>query len=152
MATEKFDFSLRLRHDNSDLSLVTKQLGFSANVGWDKGEQNRTLQGLPRPGTRDASYRSFSLGIATSTDMDDALSECLKKLAPVTSVIRSFVSSGGTASLAVGWFCDSAVGGDRIPAEIIAEMAQLNLTLDLYLYLTPEPSVATESAGTNEGA
>jgi hypothetical protein len=150
MATEKFDFSLRLRHDNNDLSIVTKQLGLSADSGWDKGDPNQTLQGSLRPGTRDISYRSFSLGVATSTDMDDALSECLQRLAPVASVIQSFVSSGGTASLAVGWFCDSAVGGDRIPAEIIAEMAQLNLTLDLYLYLTPESSTATELADTSE--
>jgi hypothetical protein len=145
MATEKFDLSLRLRHDSSDLSAVTKQLGLSAAVGWDKDEQNKNLQGSPRPGRRDASYRSFSLGVATSTDMDDALSECLGKLTPVASVIKSFVNSGGIASLAIGWFCDSAVGGDRIPAEIIAKMAELNLTLDFYLYLTPESSTQTES-------
>jgi len=146
MATEKFDLSLRLRHDSNDLAAVTEQLGLPVTAGWDKGEQNKSLQGSLRPGTRDASYRSYSLGVATSTDMDDALSECLEKLVPVASVINSFVNSGGIASLAIGWFCDSASGGDRIPAEIIAKMAELNLTLDFYLYLTPELSTTTESA------
>lgn len=150
MATEKFDFSLRLRHDTNNLSMVTKQLGLSADSGWDKGEQNRTLQGSPRPGTRDTSYRSFSLGVATSTDLKDALSDCLRKLAPAASVIQSFVSSGGMASLAIGWFCDSAVGGDRIPSDIIIKLAGLNLTLDFYLYLTSEPSTATDITGTSE--
>jgi hypothetical protein len=150
MATEKIDLSLRLRHESSDLSLVSKQLGLPETAGWNKGEQNKTLQGALRPGTRDASYRSFSLGVATSTDMDDALSECLTKLSPVTGVIRAFVSSGGVASLAIGWFCDSAVGGDRISAVNIAKLAQLSLTLDFYLYLTPDPSSATESTQAGE--
>lgn len=150
MATQKLEFSLRLRHDTEDLILVTRQLGFSAHAGWDRGEQNRTLGGSLQEGIRSSSYRSFAFGIATSTDMDDALSVCLKKLTPFTAVLQSFVSSGGMASLAVAWFCDSAVGGDRIPAGIIAEMAQLNLTLDLYLYLTPESSTKTELLETRE--
>jgi hypothetical protein len=144
MPTEKFEFSLRLRDGSKDLSTVTKQLGFSVNSGWDKGEQNRTLQGSLRPGTRDASYRSLNLGVATSTSLDDGISECLQKLVPVASVVQSFVRSGGMASLAVGWFGDHAVGGDRVSAEIIAEMARLNLTLDLYLYLTPNSPIVTE--------
>lgn len=150
MATEKFDLSLRLRHDSRKLSVVSKQLGLPETAGWDKGEQNKTLQGALRPGTRDASYRSFSLSVTTSTDMGDALSACIAKLAPVAGVIKSFVNSGGVASLAVGWFCDSPVGGDRISAEIIAKLAQLNLTLDFYLYLTPGSSTATESAAPAE--
>jgi len=146
MATIKFEFSLRLRHETDDLLLVTEQLGFASDAGWNKGEQNRTISGALRAGTRDASYRNFSLGAATSVDMDDAVSECLEKLTPFASVLQSFVSSGGMASLAVGWFFDSAVGGDRIPAEIMAEIVRLNLTLDLYLYFSPEPSATAKLA------
>jgi hypothetical protein len=138
MATRKLEFSLRLRHDKDDLSAVTQALGLVARVGWNKGEQNKTIAGELSDGTRDVSYRSFPLGIGASNDLDDAISECLKKLAPLSAVLQSFVSSGGMASLAIAWFCDSDVGGDRIPAELIAEMARLKLTLDLYLYLSPE--------------
>src|SRR5882757_1991301 len=144
MATKKFEFSLRLRHETDPLSLVTQQLGFVAHAGWDKGERNRTLRGSLQEGTRDYSYRSFALGAATSTDMEDALVECLKELTPFASVLGSFVSSGGMASLVIAWFCDSAVGGDRIAAGIIAEMARLSLTLDLYLYLSPDSSAMVE--------
>jgi hypothetical protein len=147
MTTERFDMSLRLRHENSNLSGVSKQLGLSETAGWDKGDQNRTLQGALRPGTRDVSYRSFNLDVPSSADMNDVLSACVAKLAPVADVIKSFVDSGGIASLAIGWFCDSAVGGDRISAEIVAKLAQLNLTLDFYLYLTPESSTAAGSPG-----
>ena len=144
MATEKLEFSLRLRHDTDDLSLVTRQLGFVAHVGWNKSEQNRAIDGSLREGVRDSSYRNFALGVATSTDLGDALAECLKKLTLVASVLQTFVNSGGMASLAVAWFCDSAVGGDRIPAELVAEMAQLRLTLDFYLYMSSE-SVSEEA-------
>jgi hypothetical protein len=149
MATKKFQMSLRLRHDTSDLTLVTKQLGFFSKVGSDIGEQNRNLRGELTEGTRDSSYRSFPFGVSTSTDLDDALSEVLGKLKPFVAVLQSFVSTGGMASLAVAWFCDNAVGGDRIPAGIIAEMAKLNLTLDLYLYVSTDSSATAEAAETS---
>jgi hypothetical protein len=144
MATTKLEFSLRLRHDTDDLSQLTQQLGFVTDVGWNKGEKNRAIDGSLRDGIRDLSYRSFPLGIAASVDMDDAICECLTKLTPFSSELRSFVNSGGIASFAVAWFCDSAVGGDRIPAEHIAEMARLSLTLDVYLYFSPHSSIDSE--------
>lgn len=149
MATRKLEFSLRLRHDTDDLSTVTQQLGFVADVGWNKGEQKRTIGGLLIDGIRESSYRLFPLGVGASNDLDDALSDCLLKLGPLCRVLQSFVSSGGMASLAVAWFCDSEVGGDRISAGIVAEIARLNLTLDFYLYLTSEPSTATDLAETS---
>lgn len=137
MATERLNFSLQLRHDSQSLATVTQQLGLAVGAGWDKGDQKTTPAGSPRPGTRDSSYRSYELGDSASTDMDAAIFECLQKLDPVGSVIKSFVSSGGVASLAVGWFCDSPSGGDRISPEILAKLVELGLTLDLYLYCTP---------------
>jgi hypothetical protein len=145
MATRKLEFSLRLRHDTASLSAISVQLGLSAHVGWDKDEQNLTLQGAPRQGTRESSYRSFALPIASCTELDEGVAECLKKLLPFDSVLRSFVTSGGMASLAVAWYSDTAVGGDRISAVTIAQMAQLSLTLDLYLYLTSEPAPTEQS-------
>ena len=150
MATKKLDFSLRLRHDGHDLSVVSQQLGFDSQVGWDKGDQNRTLRGLLRDGTRDSSYRSFAMGVVMGTDLDDALPACLAKLAPFAAVLQSFVTSGGMASLAIGWFSDSDVGGGRISAETIAEMARLSLTLDLYLYLQP-PSATSSTDHASAG-
>ncbi len=129
MATRKLEFSLRLRHDTASLSAISVQVGLSAHVGWDKDEQNLTLQGAPRQGTRESSYRSFALPIASCTALDEGVAECLKKLLPFDSVLRSFVTSGGMASLVT-----------------IAQMAQLSLTLDLYLYLTSEPAPTEQSA------
>src|SRR5580692_9990280 len=107
MATRKLEFSLRLRHATASLSAISRQLGLSAHAGWDKGEQNLTLQGAARQGTRESSYRSFALPIASCTELDEGVAECLKKLLPFDSVLQSFVASGGMASLAVAWYSDT---------------------------------------------
>jgi hypothetical protein len=135
MATEKLEFSLRLRHHTSDLEKVTQDLGMVPRVGWDKGDQNRTIREDPLSGTRDLSYRSFPIETVLDTDLSDALPACLRKLAPLASVLQTFVASGGEAALAVGWFCDSAVGGGRVALEAVKEMDRLRLSLDLYLYI-----------------
>jgi len=152
MATEKLDFSLRLRHDRKSLSNIAQQIGLSARVAWDIGEQNKRLDGKLSPGVRDNSYRTYDLGDETSTgdeagvDLDDAISKYLHKLEPLKSTIRSLVKSGGTASLAIGWFCDSAIGGDQISSETLRKMADLRLTLDLYLYMSVPTSAEGHSA------
>jgi hypothetical protein len=140
MATRKLDFSLRLRHDSADISVVTQQLGFLSEVGWNKGDQNRSLKGLPREGQRESSYRSFPLGVVTDVGLEEAIPEYLERLTPYSSVLQAFVSSGGIASIAIGWFGDSDVGGDRVSADSVAAMAKLHLTLDLYLYFEPNES------------
>src|SRR6266849_7354479 len=114
MATRKLEFSLRLRHDSADLSVLTQQLGFGSKVGWNKGDQNLSLTGLPLEGRRESSYRLFPLGVVTDVDLEEAIPECLERLMPFASELQSFVNSGGIASIAVAWFGDSDVGGDRI--------------------------------------
>ena len=69
---------------------------------------------------------------------------------PLYSVAAIAVASSGSEkaswnnadalSIAVGWFGDSDVGGDRISADAVAFMAKLHLTLDLYLYFEPNAS------------
>jgi hypothetical protein len=140
MATKKLDFSLRLRHDSADLSVVTQQLGFASEIGWNKGDQKLSLKGLPLEGRRDSSYRLFPLGVVTNVGLEEAIPACLERLIPFSSVLQAFVVSGGIASIAVGWFGDSDVGGDRISADAVAAMAKLRLTLDLYLYFEPNES------------
>lgn len=139
MPTKKLDFSLRLRHDSADLSTVSEQLGFASKVGWNKGDQKLSLKGLALQG-RESSYRSFPLDVVTDVGLEEAIPGCLERLMPFSSVLQAFVSSGGTASIAIGWFGDSDVGGDRISADAIAAMAKLQLTLDLYLYFEPNES------------
>jgi len=129
MATTKLDLSLRLRHDSADLSVVTQQLGFASEVGWNKGDQKLSLKGLPLEGRRESSYRLFPLGVVTNVGLEEAIPECLKRLMPFSSVLQAFVSSGGIASIAVGWFGDSEVGGDRISADAVAAMAKLHLMI-----------------------
>lgn len=133
MATKKLDFSLRLRHDSADLSTVTQQLGFASEVGWNKGDQKLSLKGLALEGRRESSYRSFPLDVVTDVGLEETIPGCLKRLMPFSSVLQAFVSSGGTASIAIGWFGDSDVGGDRISADAIAAMAKLHQARSLFV-------------------
>jgi hypothetical protein len=145
MATKKLNFSLRLRHDTDDLSVLTQQLGLASEIGWNKGDQRLSLKGLPREGQRESSYRSFPLGVVTDVDVEEALPEYLQRLIPFSSALQSFVDSGGMASITIGWFGDSEVGGGRISADAVADMAKMHLTLDLYLYFEPIASNEAEA-------
>ena len=77
----------------------------------------------------------MSFDIRSITDLEEGLSKCVKKLKPKKRELHNFVLSGGMASIAVGWFC-SGDTGDRIPDELIAELATLRLTVDFYLYFS----------------
>jgi hypothetical protein len=133
VATEKLDLSLRLRHEDADLSSIARHLELKATVCWKKGDAQKAPDGTVLNGTRDSSYCSMSLDTGSIADLEEGLSECLKKLKPKERELRNFVLSGGMASIAVGWFC-SGDTGDRIPEAVIAELANLRLTVDFYLY------------------
>ena len=104
------------------------------------GIKETKIAPLPREGQRESSYRSFPLGVVTDVGLEEAIPEYLERLMPFSSVLQAFVSSGGIASIAIGWFGDSDVGGDRVSADSVAAMAKLHLTLDLYLYFEPNES------------
>jgi len=82
---------------------------------------------------------------STDVDVEEALPEYLQRLIPFSSALQSFVDSGGMASITIGWFGDSEVGGGRISADAVADMAKMHLTLDLYLYFEPIASNEAEA-------
>jgi len=136
VSTAKLDLSLRLRHDSADIAPIIEHLGIKAGVHWNKGDTRRSPAGELLDGRRDFSYCSFPLIERTSEDLDEAITACLEKLAGAEHAIQGFVKSGGTASLAIGWFCLGDSGG-RISCPLIAEIARISLTIDFYLYFTP---------------
>ena len=75
------------------------------------GIKETKIAPLPREGQRESSYRSFPLGVVTDVGLEEAIPEYLERLMPFSSVLQAFVSSGGIASIAIGWFGDSDVGG-----------------------------------------
>lgn len=144
MGTQKLEFSLRLRHPTASLYDVTKSLELQVSVLWNKGEQKKHLDQSDRAGVFDNSYCSLVLPIPKTTELAAGLSECMEKLKPKSAQLIEFVRTGGTASLAVAWFSD-AVGGDTVPSKLLAELSQMNLNLDFYLYSSP-PLVEASNA------
>ena len=136
MGTTKLDLSLRLRHPEADLSPIAQRLGLTPSWRWTKDDPRSTPLNPELEGSRSASYCSIPLPIEQATDMDAALTDALKVISPAEQELKALVNSGGTASMAIGWFCDGDAGA-RISDTIVARMARLKLTVDVYLYFSP---------------
>lgn len=136
MATQKFNLSLRLRHPDADLNPVARGLGLAPSTCWTKGDARVAPDGAPLGGVRDSSYCSVQLDVTAATDLEPALVKSLQTIASVQPELELLVNSGGMASIAIGWFADGDAGV-RLADTVIAEMARLRLTVDLYLYLSP---------------
>jgi hypothetical protein len=141
MATQKFDLSLRLRHPDADLAPIVRGLGLRPSACWTKGDRRFAPDGGPLQGIRDSSYCSVPLHITSGADLELALDGSLQKIASLRAELESLVNSGGTASIAIGWFTDGDAGM-RVAEKTVADMARLRLTLDLYLYVSPGSVVA----------
>lgn len=130
----KLDFSLRLKHPEANLTRFAHATGLQVAQAWTKGDPRKSSKGRTLGGVRDASYCSMKLGIYKAASLSDALQDCLDKLNPARRRLRAIVRSGGTASLAVGWFCRGDVGAS-VSTESAKMLARLGLTLDLYIYV-----------------
>ena len=137
MSAYKADLSLRLHHPHQQLQRVAQILGLKPSQFWTRGDTRHTPKGDPLEGTRDESYCSVPLKISSISNLAEALSEGVRRITPAKEVLKDIVESGGSASIAVGWFCKGDVGA-RLPQELLAEMANLKVTLDLYVYLSDE--------------
>lgn len=135
MPTEKIDLSLRLRHDAADMLTVIEQMGIKPKIFWNKGDPRQTPAGTVLEGQRDFSYCSFPLIKRTTEDLEETILECLKSIVPVEHVLHDFVRSGGTATLAIGWFCNGDSGAE-ISETTIAALARISLRVDFYLYFS----------------
>ena len=137
MATKKLDLSLRLRHPIADLTSIAGQLAATPTVNWVRGEPRRSIRGEPLNGVRDSSYCSIPLGITESTELDEVLSRCIERIAPIKRELHQLVQSGGTAAIAIGWFCNGDAGGS-ISADAVMRLSRLKLSLDFYLYFSSD--------------
>jgi len=135
MATQKFDLSLRLRHPDADLKPISRSLGLGPGTCWTKGDARLAPDGALIGGVRDSSYCSVQLDASVGADLESALVRSLQTIAAVQPELELLVSSGGMASIAIGWFADGDAGV-RLADTIVAEMARLRLTVDFYLYLS----------------
>lgn len=131
---DRFELSLRLRHSSTDLRLISTQLGLEAKAGWDVGQPNRKLTGEIAEGVREFSYRSFQLAAVSNMDLQEAISMQLDRLAFCQSEIASFVRLGGTAAIAVGWFCGSSATGAALSSTLLGRLHDFGFSLDFYVY------------------
>lgn len=132
-STDRFDLSLRLRHESATLTDIIRALSATPDVSWEKGDPRRTPSGKMLSGAYQFSYCSIPIDGASVADLDEALRLLVKRLDRHKTTIRDFVATGGVASAAVGWFMDNTTGA-RIQSATIALLADFRVTVDLYLY------------------
>jgi hypothetical protein len=132
--TTKLECSLRLRHPEANLAPIAKAIGLRVAAAWKKGDTRVSPKGTVLKGFREDSYCSMRLGTYKRMNVADALVKCLEKLKPSKLKLQKVVRSGGTVSIAIGWFCTGDVGAS-IPASIAERLSELDITLDLYIYL-----------------
>lgn len=135
MGTKKLDLSLRLRHPAEALDAIAQRLGLTPAVNWVKGNPRLSLKGEPLSGTRESSYCSIPLGATGSVELDEALTACLSRIESIKHELVDLVKSGGTASIAIGWFCDGDAG-DSVSSQTVMRLSRLRLKLDFYLYFS----------------
>jgi hypothetical protein len=131
--TTKLECSLRLRHPEADLAPIAKSIGLRVSTGWVRGDTRKSPKGTVLGGVREDSYCSMDLGTYKRMNVADALGKCLEQLKPSKRKLQKLVRSGGTVSIAIGWFCKGDVGAS-IPTSIVETLSKLGITLDLYIY------------------
>jgi hypothetical protein len=70
-------------------------------------------------------------------DLNEALSTNIDRIASIKRQLQQLVRSGGTASIAIGWFCNGDSGAS-ISSETVTRLSRLRLTLDFYLYFSSD--------------
>ena len=134
MVSQRTQLSLRVTHPTRDLAIVCQTLGLRPKVIWRRGDERKTPNGRSIGGLRDHSYCVIDLGVASKVGLPTKIESTVKTLKPHRSLLRKLDSEGGRISFSVGWFCDKDTG-EAFDHEILAQMADLRIALDLYIYI-----------------
>ncbi|MBR0928853.1 DUF4279 domain-containing protein [Bradyrhizobium diazoefficiens] len=126
--------SLKLTHPTRDLSRLCKALGFEPKRIWKRGDEQPVPKGMPLGSKRDSSYCLIELGPTSRKTVARQIEAALERLQPHRTVLRKLSSTGGKATLSVGWFLDEH-SGETFSSDLLKSMARLHIALDLHTYL-----------------
>jgi hypothetical protein len=146
MKRQQTKLSLHLRHPTRDLSGVCAALGFKPAHIWKKGDEARTPKGNKPGHVRQSSYCSISLK-SSREPLPIKIEAALARLKPYRTILRKLSSTGGRASLYVGWFCDQHTG-EGLDWEIMDALADLRIALDLNIYVPDPPKTVRRRVST----
>ncbi|MBR0784207.1 DUF4279 domain-containing protein [Bradyrhizobium iriomotense] len=125
--------SLKLTHPTRDLSDVCKALGLEPNRIWKKGDERRTPKGSLLGGKCNSSYCSIELP-SSRKSLAKQIEIALKRFTPHGAVLRRLSSTGGTVSLAVGWFLDEH-SGELLGNDLLLALTRLRISLEFHVYV-----------------
>jgi hypothetical protein len=138
MKRQRLELSLRIEHPSCDLAPVCDAIGLRPTRIWKKGDVRRTPKGTEPGGTYDKSTCTIVFASASRKSLSEQLKAALQRLKPHRSTLRKISSSGGIISLYVAWFCDEHTG-ERLAWQILKDAADLQVSLDLNIYIPDQP-------------
>jgi Domain of unknown function (DUF4279) len=134
LGTQRTKLSLHLKHPTRDLSTICRTLGLRPKIIWKEGEERRTPKGRRLAGVRESSYCSIDLGATSKVELSKKIESAVRSLKPHRAILRRLTSTGGRISFYVGWFCDNDTG-ETLSSEILRQMTDMEIALDLNIYL-----------------
>jgi hypothetical protein len=133
MGSVRYKVSLRIKHPDLDLSDVCRDLGLTPKHIWKAGDQRRTPKGTILPGNRDSSYCSVPFDDSGEKYLSGKINYVLNALIPHRSILETVSLSGGDISVSIGWF-SSGDSGDTVDSMTLKKMADLRISVELYIY------------------
>ena len=132
--SDTFTLSIRLRHENAELSGLAREFALPVGKLWKAGDPVRAANGNLTGSIRLNSY--LSSRVATSEDptlLSATIERAISKLQDHSEAISRFIEDGGTVEFLVGWFFEGTSGLAIQPA-ILTRMGDLGVTLSVMAY------------------
>lgn len=131
----RYDVSLRIRHPNMDVGLISKKLGLKPWITNQAGSQRRTPKGNLLDGIYESTYCSFRLEHSRDISLVDFLKECNERFNMYSDFLKEINASGGSVEYFIGWYCETDGNvGEAFDLELLTQLVALGIELDIDFY------------------
>jgi hypothetical protein len=125
--------SLHIRHPNQDLSAISRAIGLKLIRIWKAGDRRATPKGTKLDGVHEYSYCALRFDDPDESALSARVQLALTQCKPHVASIETLISSGGSVSLAVGWFM-SGSDGETFDWKLLNDLVGMKLSLEMYIY------------------
>jgi hypothetical protein len=142
-----FRISLRVRHPVIDPEKISEILALKPKRSWKAGEPRQTPVGRPIAGFHQNTYWTAEIAAGRwPLNMNDAISDALKRLVRCRSFLHQVRREGGAAELFIGWFLENQ-SGDVLTHECLALAGDLQIDLSFDVYPPEQPQQEYDVGG-----
>ncbi len=134
----RLDVQLFIVHPTIDPADIEKTLGIIASHSHRRGDNRVTPKGNVLSGTyRDTRWRYSERYIICNQWFANKVETFLNTLKPHQEFLRNLVTTGGSATIIVGFLGDGYFG-DEIPPATLTKIVELGLSLSIEVFTDPQ--------------